>query len=111
MSGEQSGSVRSPWSRRRFLALAPVGVGLAACAMGGQPQAAPTVAAPTARPAGTGAAGAAPATGGIPADAAPPEQQTRIVVWNAEGAKAEGMDFMEGVYNRAGNADLFTEPL
>jgi ABC-type transport system substrate-binding protein len=44
-------------------------------------------------------------------DAAPDAQQIRITSWQAEGMKAEAMDLYEGVYNRGGLSDLFSEPL
>jgi ABC-type transport system substrate-binding protein len=68
--------------------------------------------APHRQPNRSAAPSAAPAAKvSLPADAAPAEQQTRITSWNVTGTNAKGMDFMEGVYNRAGDADFFTEPL
>jgi ABC-type transport system substrate-binding protein len=79
-----------------------------------KPTAAPTAAAaaaPTTAPAAAPTTAPAAAAVTLPSDAAPLEQQIRIGVTNSAGAKFESMDFQEGVYNRAGGADLFNEPL
>lgn len=75
------------------------------------PAAAAATAAPAAAATTAPAAAATQAPAVLPADAAPPEQQIKVGTWNASGTKPGGMDFYEGVYNRAGDADLFTEPL
>lgn len=67
-----------------------------------------------------GAAGLAGLSGGrafassryqVGPDAAPADQQVMITSWDGEGLKGECMDLYEGVYNRAGLSDLFSEPL
>ncbi|NDE76274.1 MAG: hypothetical protein EB039_09480, partial [Proteobacteria bacterium] len=67
-----------------------------------------------------GAAGLAGLSGGrafassrfqVGSDAAPADQQVMITSWDGEGLKGECMDLYEGVYNRAGLSDLFSEPL